>query len=133
MKAFRSAASLRALVPLFLLVSLVRAQTAPAPTTPAKETATATEKKEAAASEAVTLSAFEVRSDSDSGYVASFIGMLPADHPRLVIAVSIHNPRGAHFGGVIAAPVFAKIATFAVQEQRIPPGSASAPRIPLTW
>ena len=71
MKAFRSAASLRALVPLFLLVSLVRAQTAPAPTTPAKETATATEKKEAAASEAVTLSAFEVRSDSDSGYVAS--------------------------------------------------------------
>ena len=80
-----------------------------------------------------TASRFDPQLNRYSGYVASFIGMLPADQPKLVIAVSIHNPRGAHFGGVIAAPVFAKVATFAVQEQRIPPGSAPAPRIPLTW
>lgn len=68
-----------------------------------------------------------------SGYVASFAGMIPADKPALVIAVSIHNPRGKHYGGVIAAPVFAKIATFAVQEQRIAPSGTPPSNLALTW
>src|SRR5205823_10332616 len=45
-------------------------------------------------------------------YVASFVGIVPASHPRLVILVSVDEPQGAIFGGVVAAPAFAQIARF---------------------
>ena len=43
-------------------------------------------------------------------YKRQFIGYAPADDPRLVILVMIDNPKGRHWGGVVAAPVFVKIA-----------------------
>ncbi|HTZ54804.1 MAG TPA: penicillin-binding protein 2 [Candidatus Acidoferrum sp.] len=43
-------------------------------------------------------------------YAASFIGMIPAEHPRYVIYVKIEDPRGVYYGGSIAGPVFARIA-----------------------
>jgi len=52
---------------------------------------------------------------SDSRYVASFIGIVPASRPRLVILVSVDEPRGAIFGGVVAAPAFSQIARFDLQ------------------
>ena len=67
------------------------------------------------------------------GYVASFIGLAPADAPRLVVAVSLQNPRNGHFGGVLAGPVFKKIMTFALQDQRIPPTGRRSPHLRLTW
>ena len=42
--------------------------------------------------------------------VASFGGYVPADRPRLVILVVIDDPKGAQFGGEIAAPAFKEIA-----------------------
>jgi len=42
--------------------------------------------------------------------VASFLGFAPADSPRLVIAVVIDEPTANVYGGVVAAPVFARIA-----------------------
>jgi cell division protein FtsI (penicillin-binding protein 3) len=47
---------------------------------------------------------------SKSNWVSSFVGYLPADDPRLVIAVTIDEPREHHYGGVVAAPVFKRIA-----------------------
>lgn len=47
---------------------------------------------------------------SHSKYIGSFIGFAPAEDPQLVIVVSIDEPRGYYFGGVIAAPVFRKVA-----------------------
>jgi cell division protein FtsI/penicillin-binding protein 2 len=44
-------------------------------------------------------------------YVSSFIGFFPADSPRFVLAVSIDEPAGMHYGGEVAAPVFRRIAT----------------------
>jgi cell division protein FtsI (penicillin-binding protein 3) len=52
---------------------------------------------------------------SDSRYVASFVGVVPASRPRLVILVSVDEPRGAIWGGVVAAPAFAQIAKFDLQ------------------
>jgi cell division protein FtsI (penicillin-binding protein 3) len=52
---------------------------------------------------------------SDSRYVASFVGVVPASRPRLVILVSVDEPRGAIWGGVVAAPAFAEIAKFDLQ------------------
>ena len=52
---------------------------------------------------------------SDSRYVASFVGAVPASRPRLLILVSVDEPRGAIWGGVVAAPAFAQIAKFDLQ------------------
>jgi cell division protein FtsI/penicillin-binding protein 2 len=52
---------------------------------------------------------------SKSRYVASFIGVLPASRPRLVILVSVDEPRGTIWGGVVAAPAFSQIARFDMQ------------------
>jgi cell division protein FtsI (penicillin-binding protein 3) len=52
---------------------------------------------------------------STSRYVASFVGVVPASRPRLVILVSVDEPRGAIWGGVVAAPAFAQIAKFDLQ------------------
>ncbi len=47
---------------------------------------------------------------SHSKFNALFIGLIPADKPVLAIAVIIDEPKGAIFGGVVAAPVFREIA-----------------------
>jgi cell division protein FtsI/penicillin-binding protein 2 len=44
-------------------------------------------------------------------YVSSFIGMAPAQNPRLVGLVLIDEPRGAYYGGSVAAPVWREIVT----------------------
>jgi cell division protein FtsI (penicillin-binding protein 3) len=44
-------------------------------------------------------------------FVSSFIGFFPADRPRYVLAISIDEPAGMHYGGEVAAPVFRQIAT----------------------
>jgi cell division protein FtsI (penicillin-binding protein 3) len=51
---------------------------------------------------------------SDSAYVASFIGMVPASHPRLLAAVVVDQPQGAIYGGSVAAPAFQRIVGWAV-------------------
>jgi cell division protein FtsI (penicillin-binding protein 3) len=46
--------------------------------------------------------------------MSSFIGFVPADQPRFAILVVVDTPRTAVYGGVVAAPVFQRIAEFAV-------------------
>ena len=54
-------------------------------------------------------------------YIASFVGLAPASRPRLVIAVMIDEPaNGQHFGGVVAAPVFAEVARSALRALGVP-------------
>jgi len=52
-------------------------------------------------------------------YHASFAGFLPAADPRVVIAVSIDEPRTV-YGGLAAAPLFQEIARYAIQRLAIP-------------
>jgi cell division protein FtsI (penicillin-binding protein 3) len=54
-------------------------------------------------------------------YVASFVGFVPASDPRLVILVTVDEPRGAIWGGVVAAPAFQQIARFGLQYLEVPP------------
>lgn len=58
---------------------------------------------------------------STTKYVASFVGIVPATAPRLVILVTVDEPQGAIFGGTVAAPVFQQIARFALQYLDVPP------------
>ncbi len=53
--------------------------------------------------------------------VASFVGFVPADAPRMVILVTIDEPRGQVYGGVLAAPVFSRIASQALQYMKATP------------
>jgi len=58
---------------------------------------------------------------SQTDYVASFIGMVPADHPRLVVLVAVDSPRTSIYGSDIAAPAVQKIMRFALQQLEIAP------------
>jgi cell division protein FtsI/penicillin-binding protein 2 len=54
-------------------------------------------------------------------YVATFVGMVPANNPRLLVLVTVDEPHGAIFGGIVAAPAFAQIAGFDLQYLAVPP------------
>jgi cell division protein FtsI (penicillin-binding protein 3) len=54
-------------------------------------------------------------------YVATFVGMVPASNPRLVVLVTVDEPTRAIFGGIVAAPAFAQIASFDLQYLEVPP------------
>ena len=58
---------------------------------------------------------------SKSAYVASFVGVVPAGAPRLVVLVSVDEPGGVIWGGEVAAPAVRDIATFALQHLEIEP------------
>jgi cell division protein FtsI/penicillin-binding protein 2 len=57
---------------------------------------------------------------STSRYVASFVGMVPASKPKLVIMVMVDEPHGEIYGGEVAAPAFKDIARFNLQHFEIP-------------
>lgn len=49
---------------------------------------------------------------SPTKHRASFIGFIYTKQRPLIVAVSIDEPKKSHFGGVVAAPLFAKIAKY---------------------
>ena len=62
-------------------------------------------------------------------YLASFVGLAPASAPRLVVAVMIDEPSaGQHYGGMVAAPVFAQVMQGALRLLGVP---HDAPLVPL--
>jgi cell division protein FtsI (penicillin-binding protein 3) len=58
---------------------------------------------------------------SNYKYVASFVGFVPVKNPRVVILVTVDEPKGAIWGGVVAAPAFAEIAKFTTQYLEVAP------------
>jgi cell division protein FtsI/penicillin-binding protein 2 len=58
---------------------------------------------------------------SNSEYVASFVGFAPAQDPKLLVAVVVDQPLYTHVGGLVAAPVFGQIASFALPYLGISP------------
>lgn len=59
---------------------------------------------------------------AEDRYLSLFAGMIPANRPRLVAIVVIDEPKnGGHFGGRVAAPVFANVMREAIRILNIPP------------
>jgi cell division protein FtsI (penicillin-binding protein 3) len=52
---------------------------------------------------------------SGTDYMASFVGFLPADSPKVAVLVVIDTPRGQHYGGVVAGPAWSHIARAALE------------------
>jgi cell division protein FtsI/penicillin-binding protein 2 len=72
---------------------------------------------------------YNTRSEGDDDsrkYYASFAGLLPIDAPRLAIYCYVDEPRGAKYGGTVAAPIFREIAIAAAHIFGIPPNDPVA-------
>jgi cell division protein FtsI (penicillin-binding protein 3) len=54
-------------------------------------------------------------------YVSSFVGLVPANQPKISILVVIDTPGKGKYGGVVAAPCFKEIAQATVHYLGIPP------------
>ena len=61
--------------------------------------------------------------------VASFVGFLPAEQPRLAIVVVIDEPKMLQWGGSIAAPTFREIARESLKHLRISPAAGGPFRL----
>jgi membrane peptidoglycan carboxypeptidase len=55
--------------------------------------------------------------------LASFLGFVPAEAPRLAIIVAIDEPEGKVYGGEVAAPAWGRIATEALRQLGVAPVS----------
>ncbi|MDO5701228.1 MAG: penicillin-binding protein 2 [Bowdeniella nasicola] len=60
-----------------------------------------------------------------------FNAVIPADNPRLAISVVVYAPTSGFQGGIVAAPVFKEIATFAVRYLGIPPSDTEPDLYPV--
>jgi cell division protein FtsI (penicillin-binding protein 3) len=66
---------------------------------------------------------------AEGKFIASFVGVAPADDPRIAVLVSLNEPRGNHFGGVVAAPVFREIVRQVLPYMGVPPIGNKGPVI----
>jgi len=67
----------------------------------------------------------EGRGYAGKKYRGFFVGLAPIEQPRIVIAVMIDEPSaGKHFGGLVAAPVFASVAASTLRSLNVTPDAS---------
>ncbi len=67
---------------------------------------------------------------SPDRYLSSFVGLAPIENPRLAIVVLIDEPSGGdYFGGKVAGPVFAAVASEALRYLGVPGESLVCPAV----
>lgn len=66
---------------------------------------------------------------AEDRYSSLFVGMAPASHPRLVMAIVVHEPQREYHGGTVAAPVFSRVMTGALRLLDVPPDNLPAPEL----
>jgi len=54
-------------------------------------------------------------------YRSSFVGFAPASDPRIVVAITIDEPKGAYYGGLVAAPIFADVVAASLRRLGVQP------------
>ncbi len=67
----------------------------------------------------------------DGKFYSSFIGFFPADNPEICIYVGMDNPKGAHYGGTVSAPVFKEVAKKVANYLNIRPDKEISPPEPV--
>lgn len=58
---------------------------------------------------------------SNSLYDSYFVGLVPTENTRAVVLVLVDEPRNGYYGGLVAGPVFQKIASYLVTHWRLRP------------
>jgi len=66
---------------------------------------------------------------ADGGYIASFVGYVPAQKPAFAMIALIRGPKKEHYGGRVAAPLFRKIGQQVLKYLDIPPDQVQNPAI----
>ena len=56
-------------------------------------------------------------------YISSFVGFVPSEHPKVAVLVVIDEPKGQHYGGIVAAPGFRNIAQKTLAYMNLSPKS----------
>jgi len=56
-------------------------------------------------------------------YISSFVGFVPSEHPKVAVLVIIDEPKGQHYGGIVAAPGFRNIAQKTLAYMNLSPKS----------
>ncbi|MEK7234747.1 MAG: penicillin-binding protein 2 [Elusimicrobiota bacterium] len=69
------------------------------------------------------------RKYSTTAYTSSFVGFLPASSPRWTILVVLHEPKGAYYGGLVAAPIFARVGSRLLTLEGLPPDRPDDPTL----
>ena len=64
---------------------------------------------------------------SETDYMASFVGFLPADKPEIGLIVVVDNPQPLHTGGMVAGPAFSEIAEQAMRYLDVPQSPLTPP------
>lgn len=54
-------------------------------------------------------------------YISSFAGFIPANDPKYVIFIAVDSPKKSYYGSTVAAPIFSRIASYAVRKEGIAP------------
>ncbi|HTJ42893.1 MAG TPA: penicillin-binding protein 2 [Kofleriaceae bacterium] len=68
---------------------------------------------------------------SPDRYFSSFAGLAPLDHPRVAIIAIVDEPSGGdYYGGKVAGPVFARVASETLRYLGVPGGSIEIPPPP---
>ncbi len=63
---------------------------------------------------------------STEKYTAVFVGFVPVEHPRLVVAVVLDEPMIGHYGGDLAGPVFRRVAEASLRYLGVTPSAGAA-------
>ena len=67
------------------------------------------------------------------GFTISFGGFAPADDPRFLTYVVLHDPSSGDGGGSAGGPVFHDVTSYALQKYAVPPTGRKPPKLPTTW
>ena len=69
---------------------------------------------------------------ADDRYLSSFAGLAPIDAPRIAVVVMIDDPEGGdYYGGAVAGPVFAVVASQVLRYLGVPGTAPVAPAAPI--
>jgi cell division protein FtsI (penicillin-binding protein 3) len=68
-----------------------------------------------------------------NGYTISFGGFAPADEPRFLTYVVLHDPSSGDGGGSAGGPVFHDVTSYALQKYAVPPTGSRPPKLPVRW
>jgi cell division protein FtsI/penicillin-binding protein 2 len=60
--------------------------------------------------------------------IASFVGFAPAEDPAFIMLVKIDQPQDDPLGGIVAAPVFGKLAPLILSYLNVPPSGSELVR-----
>lgn len=60
-------------------------------------------------------------------YVSTFVGFAPVEAPRVVVLVSLDEPKPNHYAGKVAGPAFSRIVSRVMAHMEVPPSPGEGP------